>query len=82
LTERVPPVGHPALENDFHAADALQLSLEVVEEGDVVTAHHDQELDVGEGQRRERREEQRRVPRTVAVGLRGIVERRLLAQVA
>jgi hypothetical protein len=81
LPELVPPVGHPALEDDLHPAHPVQAALEIFEERHVGPADHDQELDVGERQGRKRREEQRRVPRTVPVGFGGIVERRLLAQV-
>jgi len=46
----VPPIGKPALEDYLDPADSLQPSLEILEQRDVVTADHDQELDVGERQ--------------------------------
>src|SRR5262249_39200518 len=77
-----PAIGDPALEDHLDPPNALEAVLQVFEQGDVVTADHDQELDIGERERRQGRQEQRGVPRAVAVSLGRIVERRLLAQVA
>jgi hypothetical protein len=46
LAELVPPVGDPALEDHLDPADPIQPPLEILEQRDVVTADHNQELDV------------------------------------
>jgi hypothetical protein len=82
LAKVVPTIAQPALQKNLHAADAFQPALEILEERDVVTADHDQELDVRERQGRKGGEEQGRVPSAIAVSLGGIVEGRLLTEVA
>ena len=75
------PIGDPALEDHPHSANSLEPPLEILEQRDVVAADDEQELDVGERERRQGGEKERRVARAVAVRFGRIVERRLLAQV-
>jgi hypothetical protein len=78
----VAAIAESALEHDLHSLNPGQPGLEILEQGHVRAADHDQELDIGERQRRERRQEQGRVPRAVTVCLGRIVEGRLLAQLS
>ena len=75
-------VAGAALEDHLDAANADEPALEVVEQDVVTPANDDQQVDVGEGVRRKRRQEQGGMPGAVAVRLGGVVERRLFAHVA
>src|SRR5262249_9102558 len=74
LPRVAPAIAEAPLEDHLHTAHSFQPALEIIEQLNIRTADHDEELDVGERQGRKRREEQRRVPRAVAARSAGLVE--------